>query len=179
MRNWTVLKRRRIRVFDKAFLRSPKPYIVQSLLAALTVAVILTFVETLTHAAIVAALGSSVFIVFAMPNTIAAEPRRIIGGHITGLITGSLIYFIFFSGPPAEYFESIELIHWIPAAIAVGLSLFVMTVFNFEHPPAASTALGVVTHEWSIMTVVFVLIFAISLAIVKKLLKSYLKDLYT
>lgn len=173
------MKKKPIRIIDRAFLKSPRQYIIQSLMAVATVVLILTFVEVLTHAAIVAALGSTVFIVFAMPNTIAAEPRRIIGGHITGIVAGALFYFIFFTGPLSESFGAIGYLHWIPAALAVGLSLFVMTVFNLEHPPAAGTALGIVVHEWSNTALIFVLVFAVSLAIIKTLLKKHLKDLYT
>ena len=67
-------------IIDKSFTRAPKSYIIQSLLAVIVVAVILYFVEIITHAAIVAALGSSAFIVFAMPHSITAKPRRLIGG---------------------------------------------------------------------------------------------------
>jgi len=48
-------------IFDREFLRNPRAFILQSLLAALVAAVILYFVEVLTHAAIVAALASSTF----------------------------------------------------------------------------------------------------------------------
>ena len=173
------MKRKNIHIIDRSFLKTPKQYIIQSLLAVAAVAIVLYFVEALTHAAIVAALGSSVFIVFAMPNTAAAEPRRLIGGHVTGLLCGLLCYFAFMTGPLAQFFEITEVIHWIPAALAVGLSIFLMTVFNFEHPPAAGTAIGIVTHEWSYMTIIFILVFAVSLTVVKILLKRYLKNLYT
>ena len=166
-------------LIDRTFLKSPKPYIIQSLLAVASVAIILYFVEILTHAAIVAALGASVFIVFAMPNTIAADPRRIIGGHITGVLCGIICYYAFCTGSVGEFFATAEPIRWFPAALSVGLAIFLMTIFNFEHPPAAGTALGIVTHEWSHMTVIFVLAFAVILAIIKVLLKKYLKDLYT
>lgn len=166
-------------IIDKAFLKKPEHYIVQSLLAVVALVIILYFVEVLTHAAIVAALGASTFIVFAMPNTIAAEPRRLIGGHIIGLLCGILCYYVFFTGPLAELCKNVEIMHWIPAALAVGLSIFLMTIFNFEHPPAAGTAIGIVTHEWSHQAIIFVLLFAVSLAIIKRLLKRYLKDLYT
>ncbi len=169
----------KIHVIDKTFLQSPGHYVIQSLLAVLAVAIILYFVEALAHAAIVAALGASTFIVFAMPRTIAAEPRRLIGGHITGLVCGIICYYVFFSSPLAGTFESNELIHWIPAALAVGLSIFLMTVFNFEHPPAAGTALGIVTHEWTYETIIFIVAFSVSLAIVKWLLRKYLKNLST
>ena len=45
-------------IIDKSFIRAPKKYIIQSLLAVAAVALILFFVEILTHAAIVAALGA-------------------------------------------------------------------------------------------------------------------------
>jgi CBS-domain-containing membrane protein len=169
----------KIHVLDRTFLQHPRNYVIQSLLAVLAVAVILYFVESLTHAAIVAALGSSVFIIFAMPRTIAAEPRRLVGGHITGLVCGIICYYAFFASPLVDFFESNEVIHWIPAAIAVGLSIFLMTVFNFEHPPAAGTALGIVAHEWTYQTIIFIVAFAVGLAIVKWLLKRYLVNLCT
>ena len=57
-----------VHLIDKSFTKSPKSYIFQSLLAVIAVLIILTFVEVLTHAVIVAALGSSAFVIFAMPG---------------------------------------------------------------------------------------------------------------
>ena len=82
-------------IIDRSFLKAPRKYIIQGFLAALTVAVMLYFVEVLTHAAIVAALGASTFIVFAMPRSITAHPRRLIGGHIVGIVCGTVCYFTF------------------------------------------------------------------------------------
>ena len=168
-----------IHLVDKTFLKKPGSYIIQSLLAVIAVAVILYFVETITQAAIVAALGASSFIVFAMPKTVAAEPRRLIGGHITGIVCGLVCYYGCYTSPTETFFNSNEIIHWLPAAFAVGLSIFLMTIFNFEHPPAAGTALGIVAHEWTWETIVFIVAFAISLAIIGILLKKYLKNLCT
>jgi hypothetical protein len=53
-----------------------------------------------------------------------------------------------------------------------------MTITNTEHPPAAATALGIVTHGCSWQTVLFILIFAIGLAIVRRLLRERLIDLF-
>ena len=84
--------------FDKSFVKSPHSYIYQSLLAAATVLVILTFVEVLTHAVIIVALGSSTFTVFAMPDNISAQPRRLIGGHIVGILCGVVSYYALMRG---------------------------------------------------------------------------------
>ena len=164
-------------IIDKSFVRAPKSYIIQSLLAIAITAIILYFVEVLTHAAIVAALGASTFIVFAMPHSITAQPRRLVGGHIIGIVCGSLCYYIFLTGPLGELTANWEFILWFACALSVGLSIFIMTITNTEHPPAAATALGIVAHGWSYQIVIFVLACAIGLAITRRLLGFHLKDL--
>jgi len=167
-----------MQLIDKSFKRAPKSYIMQSLLAVVAVAIILYFVEVLTHAAIVAALGASAFIVFAMPHSITAKSRRLIGGHIVGIISGTFCYYVFLSGPLGKLITSWEFTTLFIYALAVGLSIFLMAITNTEHPPAAGTALGIVGHVWSYEVVIFVLLCAISLAIVRRLFRSRLRDLF-
>ena len=97
-----------IRIIDESFLKAPKSYIVQSLLAAVAVATILRFVGFLTQTAIVASLGASTFIVFAMPHAITAQPRRLIGGNSIGLLCGLLCYYTFLTGLLGELSEHAE-----------------------------------------------------------------------
>ncbi|MBI2847674.1 MAG: HPP family protein [Chloroflexi bacterium] len=164
-------------IIDSAFLRSPKPYIVQSLLAVAAAAVILTFLRVITHTAIIAALGSSTFIVFALPNTHNAQPRCLIGGHIIGLVSGLIAYLAFSAGLSRLLPNHTELILAIGAAFSIGLAIFLMTITDTEHPPAAGTALGIIIQSWSYQTIIFILAYAVSLALVKWLLKDYLKNL--
>ncbi|MFC2063131.1 HPP family protein [Chloroflexota bacterium] len=164
-------------IIDKSFKRSPKSFIIQSLLAVVAVAVILYFVEILTHAAVIAALGSSAFIVFAMPHSITARSRKLIGGHIIGLASGTICYYAFLSGPLGNLINNWEFTTLFIYALAVGLAIFLMVVTNTEHPPAAGTALGIVVYPWSSQVAIFVLSFAIILAIVRRLLISRMKDL--
>ncbi|MFC2004040.1 HPP family protein [Chloroflexota bacterium] len=166
-----------IRIIDKSFTTAPKSYIIQSFLAVVVLAIILYFVEVLTHAAIVAALGASTFVVFAMPYSIIALPRRLIGGHVIGVIAGTFCYYIFIGGPLGKLITGWEFATLAVYALAVGLAIFLMTISNTEHPPAASTALGIVAHEWSYQVVIFVLLCAVCLAIVRRLLRGHLKDL--
>ena len=164
-------------IIDKSFIRAPKSYIIQSLLAVIVVAIILYFVEVLTHAAIVAALGSSAFIVFAMPRSITAQPRRLIGGHVVGLLSGTFCYYAFLTGPLGKLVAGWEFATLFVYALAVGLSIFLMATTNTEHPPASGTALGIVVHAWSYQIAIFVLVSAIGLAIARRLLGVRLKDL--
>ncbi|MFC1966105.1 HPP family protein [Chloroflexota bacterium] len=143
----------------------------------MVIAVILNVVGFLTRGAIVAALGASTFIIFAMPKAVTAQPRRLIGGHIVGLLCGLLCYYVFQAWSSGEQSQNWLILLRIDAAVAVGLSIFIMAITNTEHPPAAGTALGVVAHEWTYETIIFILVCAISLAIFGRLLRGYLKDL--
>ena len=165
-------------IIDRAFIRNPKYYIIQSLLATAAVAIILYFVEVMTHAAIVAALGASTFIVFAMPHSVTAQPRRLIGGHAIGLASGAFCYFVILNLLLGQLDTDWEWIRWCVYALAVGLSIFLMTITNTEHPPASATALGIMVHGWSWQTVVFILACAIGLAIIRRLFRRYLRDLF-
>jgi len=166
-----------VEIIDKSFKQAPKSFVIQSLLAVVTVAIILYFVEVLTHAAIVAALGASTFVVFAMPHSNTARPRSLIGGHIVGLLCGTFCYYVFLSDPVGGLITTWEFTTLFVYALAVGLSIFLMAITNTEHPPAAGTALGIVIHPWSYQAAIFVLLFAVGLAIVRRLLGSRLKDL--
>ena len=88
---------------DEKFRDNWKDYILQSAYAAFTV-LFITLILKLDHAVIIASIGATAFIVFSMPNNIASEPKRIIGGHTIGFIVGtcfSIFPFsdlLFFSG---------------------------------------------------------------------------------
>ena len=164
-------------IIDKSFTNAPKSYIKQSLLATLVVAIILYFFETLGGLVIVAALGASAFIVFAMPGSITAEPRRLIGGHTVGALSGSLCCYVFLISPLGKPAIGGEHIFVWACALSVGLSIFLMTITDTEHPPAAATALGIVACGWSYQEVIFVLSCAACLALARRFLRSYLRDL--
>lgn len=168
----------KLEIFDKSFLKAPRNYIIQSMLAVFTLGVILYFVEVMTHAAIVAGLGASTFIAFAMPHSITARPRRLIGGHVVGVICGLLVYSLFFIGPFAQLTIDYEHVKWFAYALAVGLAMFIMTITMTEHPPGASTALGVAISGCEIGTIFFVVLCVVGLAVVKRILRPFLRDLF-
>ena len=51
-------------------------------------------VLTMEHVVIIASIGATAFIVFLMPGNVTASPRRVIGGHVIGLISGYLVTLI-------------------------------------------------------------------------------------
>ena len=64
-----------------------KPYVLQSSYAAGTVFFITLLLSE--NPVVIASIGATAFIVFALPNNISAEPKRIIGGHFLGFFIGS------------------------------------------------------------------------------------------
>jgi CBS-domain-containing membrane protein len=163
-------------IIDQHFKKNPGPYIIQSLLAFLVLFIILLFVENLTQVAIVAAVGASTFIVFSMPHSITARPRRLIGGHVMGLVSGSICYFILGQGVIELYDPMLTTL--LIYALAIALAMFLMAATNTEHPPAAATSLGLLAAGWSWSVILFVILFAVLLSVIHRLLRRYLVDLF-
>lgn len=149
------------------FQKKWRNYLWQSLCATLGLFAILT-VLSLQRAIIVASFGATAFIVFMKPRNPFAKPRNVIGGHLVGLGTG-----IAFSLIP----QTTPTISTLIFALAVGCTMFVMAVSDTEHPPAAGTALSVVTRGFSWPVALAVVTSAVLLAGFHKVLKPYLKDL--
>ena len=77
-------------IFDKKVKENLPNYIIQSALATIAMIVVLLVLNITTQQAIIiAAIGSSAFIVFAMPHQVTATPRRLIGGHMVGVVVGN------------------------------------------------------------------------------------------
>lgn len=165
-----------MRIFDSKFKKNPRPYIIQSLLALGVFFLVLVVVEQVTQVTIIAALGASTFIVFAMPHYITAQPRRLVGGHIMGLISGSFCHFI----GNLHVFNSdySTIVSAFIFAAALGLAMFLMVITNTEHPPAAATAIGILMAGLTWGTLLYVLLFAVLLAGIHIALRRYLVNLF-
>lgn len=152
---------------DAEFRRHWKSYVLQSMLATIALFIVLYFLS-MQHAVIIASLGATAFIVFAMPANITAQARNVVGGHIVGLFCGFL-----FSLIPHPSLVSSILVY----SLAVGVSIFIMVVSDTEHPPASGTALGVAMTGITFNVLLAVLLSIIILSAIHRLCKPYLKDL--
>lgn len=166
-----------MRLFDRKFRKNIHRYVFQCVLATLTILAVLFFLDVLTETAIIASLGASAFIVFAIPNSYSSDTRRLIGGYIVGITVGIICFNISRMFPTINFFTHIETSLIIFGAISVGIAIFIMAVTNTEHPPAAGISLGLVINPWSILTIIFILCAIIWLSGVRKILKPYLMDL--
>jgi len=163
---WTFWQQRLYRI-RREFKRLWKNYLYQSFLATIVVFIVLLLLN-MENAVVIASIGATAFIVFTMPRNIAAAPRRVIGGHLIGLFSGSLCALI----PHSSILPSI-----VVYSLAVGISILLMVALDAEHPPAGGTALGVAITGFSPNVMIAVLTSSIVLSLAHRFCKKFLKDL--
>lgn len=147
----------------KKFKRLWKHYIFQSLLAALAIFVIVLTVGE-NKVVVTASMAATAFICFAMPTSVSAQTKNVIGGHLVGLVCGAL-----FTLTALPYYAEFPLV--------VGLTIFLMVTLDVEHAPAAGTALAVTINEVTVTAAAIVIISAIVLTQCRYYMKNLLKDL--
>ena len=162
---------------DPGFANAPLRFVLQAGMATLAMLAILTFVDSLSTAAIAAGLASSVVGIFIAPSNSTARIRSVVGGHGLALILGSVFSVILFLGPVHAFWGDRSVMLHLSLALAVGLSMLLMAITNTEHPPAAGTALGMASREFDVL-IFFSIIGAVALLAVMKLtLRPQLRDL--
>ena len=168
----------RFKFFDPKVKYNIRPYIFQCSLAFCALLVVLLVEEVgLQRAVIIAAIGSTSFILFVTPHASTANPRHVIGGHLVALIIG-IVFTAFDSTTVVQsLLAQIPLLFDVEAALAVALSIFFMAATDTEHAPAAGTALGVVTQDFSWGLVLFVISSVFMLSLVHMLLRPRLHNL--
>jgi len=146
-------------------------YLFQSILCALCVLAVLWVLKG-HQLAIIASIGASSFIVFAMPKAVTAQPKSIIGGYLIGFAIGALSWLV----PQPTFTYQI-----IVYASVVGLTMFAMVATDTEHPPACGAALGVAIRSWetnqTLSVSLTILVSVAILAIAHIVLARFLKDL--
>ena len=158
---------RRLLRIRREFNKLWKNYLYQSFLATVVVLIVFLLL-TAEHAVVIASIGATAFIVFTMPRNITAKPRRVIGGHLVGLFSGSLCSLI----PHSSILAAV-----IVYSVAVGISILLMVALDVEHPPASGTALGIAITGFSPSVMLAVLTSSIILSLAHHFLKRFLKDL--
>lgn len=148
-----------------------KYYVFQSLLASASIYLVLAIMNA-DQAVIIASLGATAFVVFALPEKFTAKPRGVIGGHLIGILCG-LVGACLLQILPTNH----SFIENAVYAFSVGLSIFIMVISDTEHPPAAGTAMGIAIRGFSFHAIAGVLLFAILFSIIRWLLRNKLRDL--
>jgi CBS-domain-containing membrane protein len=164
-------------VIDKKLKKNLARYIVQCGLATGTILLILIFLDILTDTAIIATLGATAFIVFTMPRAYASGPRPLFGSYLIGICVSRVFSFV-----STAIFKIPIIITQITAyiifgSLAVGVAIFLMTITNTEHAPAAGMALGLVINKWDFLTILFIVAAVLFMAGLRTFLSPLMIDL--
>ena len=165
------------KVIDRHLFARVHHYLFQTGLATVVLIIMLLVEDAVLNAAIVVAIASSAFIVFVVPNSVAATPRKVIGGHLVAVIVGTVGSGILMIPTLEAFAEQSRYLLDIVAALSVGLSILVMVTTNTEHPPAAGTVLGLVVQGLGWHAVAFILVSAVLLSLIRLILRPKLVNL--
>ena len=166
-----------MQLFDVKMRKRLPNYLFQCCLATVSLIIILWVQDVVLRAAIVAAVASSAFVVFVFPDSVAATPRKVIGGHVIGVVVGGVFSAILMIPVLDTAVVDNRMLFDLLAALSVGASIFMMVTTNTEHAPAAGTTLGLVVHGWTWSAVLFVLAGVIVLSTVRIVLRPKLVNL--
>ena len=148
-------------ILDK-FKRLWKYYIFQSALAGVAIFIIvLVFQDSFV---VIASMGATAFISFALPKNVSARTKHVIGGHLVGLACGTI-------------FTLTAMPNYAEFPLAVSLAIFFMVALDVEHPPAAGSALAVVINEVTLNGAVAIILSALVITQCRYLMRNVLKDL--
>ena len=153
-----------------------KRYLLQCALAGLVVLILLLVLDAVTQTVLIAALGSSAFIAFAVPRSLHSGPRHLIGGYVVGMLAGASMgaLYLSFGVTSGPWGQALMIVF---GAIAIAVAMFTMVVTRTEHPPAAALALGLVLNEWNLATLLVILAGIVGLSMLKRLVLPMLMDL--
>ena len=110
--------------------------------------------------------GSSMVLLFGFPESPFAQPKNVFFGHLVTALVGVV------------FVTLIPLPMYVNIALAVGVGIFLMILFNVVHPPAGGNPImviiGSVSYDYLLSPIIFGCIIIISLAIIinKFLLKK-------
>ena len=122
-------------------------------------------------------VASSAFTVFVVPDSVAATPRKVVGGHFAAIVIAMIIIGILSIFGVQGYEGSSRFVVDIAAAMSVGIGIIVMVVTNTEHPPAAGTSLGLIIHSFDWASIIFILSSVVLLSVLRLLLRGKMINL--
>ena len=141
-----------------------KKALIAGFFSTLTIGVlsVLTYKSTLGYF-IAGSFGSSMVLLFGFPESPFAQPKNVFFGHLITALVGVI------------FVNYITLPIYINIAIAVGIGIFLMILFNVVHPPAGGNPIMVIigsaSYDYLINPIIFGCIIILLLAI---LINKYL-----
>ncbi len=170
-------------MIDKHFYKHKRNYLIQSLLAMVMIFTILHVLDIVGHTMAFriigsTSLGASTFIAFSVPHTETARARNILGGYGIAIVVGICGYFIANRVDLLFFLMHERFVYEFSAALVLGAIVWLMNLFNLQHPPAAGFGVGVVVDVWDINSLIVILGAVIFLAFFKTALRKRIINLF-
>jgi CBS domain-containing membrane protein len=163
--------------FNQHFRQHKVQLVGQCMLATLIVLLTLVALNMFSNQIVIASIGSTAFTVFTMPHRRFTRPRFIIGGYVVGILVGLVCFWLMEVLSINDYLRLTTYYDEFFGAVAVGMSIFIMVMFNVEHPPATALALGMIINTWTIYTLVTTVLAVMLILLCQYVLRHYLIDL--
>ena len=111
----------------------------QCSLAGAVVFALLLVLEPVTQTVLIASLGASAFIAFAVPLSLHSSPRHIIGGYIVGIVAGCLMSLSHQAVDISPFVGQAAMI--VFGAMAMAMAMFLMLTLGVVLAGAAGLSL--------------------------------------
>ena len=164
-----------MRVLDGKFQENKLKFIFQAIMAGLAVALAIDLFDVVRNPVIIASFGASGFVAFTVPHMKISSPRYLIGGYIIGVLVGCLMHYL--TVLPIDHYLIQKILHVAAAGLAVSLAMLLMTITDTEHAPAAGIAVGLVINDWTITTIILVLVGISIISLMQRLLRRWMINL--
>lgn len=162
---------------DQKFYKNKLKYVLQCGLATLAIFATLLSLNILPNDVVIASIGATSFMVFAIPHRDISRERFVIGGYLIGMFFGSICFYLSTFFLTSDNFFLMQYNDEVFGALAVGLTMFFMVILNFEHPPAAAAALGLVIDQWSLRALIVTGLAIFLILAYRHLFKRYMINL--
>lgn len=151
---------------------------------------VLLLLDTVVHTKLLWAVGasslaSSAYLVFSLPDNLVSSPKRIIIGYLIAIFCGEAVRWGLISMLCLySDFHAFAMclvvsphMYWLCGAFAVGLSIIVMALLDYQHPPAAGFALALVVELNHYRAILVILLLVFLLAFIRFMCHKFLKNL--
>ncbi|MAZ40420.1 MAG: hypothetical protein CMF49_09915 [Legionellales bacterium] len=166
-------------IINPNFKKNKKVYLFKCFVALIAMIFVLLSLQLVASNIVLGAIGasslaSSIFVAFAMPDSAAAHPKRMVGSYAISIVLGIVCYYFGTYLLIMQNILSFSLTYELVGALAVTATMLCMILFSFEHPPATGLALGLVIEPWQGWTILIIILAIIGIATIKTLVSPWL-----
>ena len=162
-------------LIDPKFYNKKGRYLFQSLLAALTLFLILLVGVEIADGAIIAGIAGSTALIFFAPRSYASSTRRILGGHTLAILVTVIMFNIF--SLFVDLSTASNFIIYFYSSSSLAALILLEGILNCEHAPSAGCLLGLTIGGINLDAIIFIILSALILSLLRLILFNWIKNI--